>query len=97
MESIAGTSSRPSAVSAYSTDGGEVGFTSRVTTPFFSRLRRRIVRTLAEIPGTSTFSSPNRREPALRYQMMLGVHAPPRMLMHSVRGHVTGGGADLFF
>ena len=34
MARMTGKSSRPSGVSAYSTDGGEVGTTQRDTTPF---------------------------------------------------------------
>jgi hypothetical protein len=48
---IAGTSSRPSAVSEYSTDGGDVGMTLRVMTPLRSSSRNRALSTFAEMAG----------------------------------------------
>ena len=50
---MAGTNSRPRSVSAYSTDGGEVGITRRVITPFFFNSRSLALSTLAEIGGMS--------------------------------------------
>jgi len=63
---MAGTNSRPRSVSAYSTDGGEVGITRRVTTPFFFNSRNLALSTLAEIGGMSERNSPKRRGPARR-------------------------------
>ena len=51
--SITGTSSRPNADSEYSTDGGEEGTTSRITTPFPSSARNRAANIFGEIPGMS--------------------------------------------
>src|SRR5918996_3986641 len=93
---IAGISSCPNRVSAYSTEGGEVGITVRMTMPFCSNSRRRVLRTLAEIVGISVRSSMNRLGPALRYQITLGVQAPARRAMHSVSGHAGMGGGALF-
>ncbi len=93
---MAGISSWPKLVSAYSTEGGELGNTFRITTPFSQRSRSRALRTLAEIAGISLRNSPKRREVALKYQMMLGVQAPPSSAMHSVNGQVGGTGGALF-
>jgi hypothetical protein len=87
---MAGTSSRPSSVKEYSTEGGEVGRTWREITPFSSISRRRAVRTLAEMPGMSSFSSLKRRGPLLRYQTTFGAQAPPISPMHSVSAQVSG-------
>src|SRR3546814_16692657 len=57
MALIAGTSCWPRSVSEYSTEGGEVGFTSRTTTPLASSARRRAVSTLAETLGMWTRSA----------------------------------------
>jgi hypothetical protein len=53
IESITGTSSLPNLVSEYSTDGGDVGTTSRITTRFSSSSRSLVVNTFGEIPGMS--------------------------------------------
>jgi hypothetical protein len=87
---IAGNSSRPSSVSSYSTDGGEVGITRRTTTPLDSSSRSRALSTRAETFGMSTRSSPNRRGCALRYQITFGAHAPRSNAMHSESGQVGG-------
>src|SRR5713226_5091795 len=92
---IAGISSWPSSVSAYSTEGGEVGTTRRVITPFSSSSRSRALRTVADIRGMSLRNSPKRRRFSLKYQITLGVHAPHNSVMHSVSGH-AGGGTLLF-
>src|SRR3546814_17714669 len=73
MALMAGTSCWPRSVSEYSTEGGEVGFTSRMTTPLASRARSRAVNTLAETLGMSWRSSLKRRGPPLRFQMTFGV------------------------
>src|SRR5262245_7324464 len=91
IAAMAGTNSRPRSVSAYSTDGGEVGITRRVMMPRFFRSRSRALSTLAEIGGMSDRSSPKRRAPALRYQITFGVQAPPRSARHSVNGHPGNG------
>src|SRR3546814_14135455 len=74
----------PRSVSEYSTEGGEVGFTSRMTTPLASRARSRAVNTLAETLGMSWRSSLKRRGPPLRFQMTFGVQAPPRTAMQEL-------------
>lgn len=43
----------------------------------------------------SARSSPKRRGPPLRCQMMLGVQAPPKSFMHSVKGQPGGAGRAL--
>ena len=91
MASIAGSNSWPSAVKAYSTEGGDVGLTSRETTPLPSNSRSRAVSIFDETGGISAFNSLNRRGPAPKYQMMLGVQAPPIIERHSVNGHSGGG------
>ena len=91
IASTAGSSSRPNSVSAYSTVGGEVGMTARVTRPSSASRRRRAERTLALMPWMSPRSSLKRRGPSRRYQTMLGVHAPPSSAMHSVSGQPSGG------
>src|SRR5262249_56197443 len=92
---MAGRRSRPSSVSSYSTDGGDVGITRRVTTALLSSSRSRALSTRAEIRGMSTRSSPNRRGCALRYQITFGAHAPPSSAMHVVTGHAGSGEATL--
>ena len=87
---IAGTSSRPSSVSEYSTDGGDVGITLRVMTPLLSSSRNRALSTFAEMAGMSRRSSLKRRSFALKYQTTFGVQAPPSSDMHSVSGHSGG-------
>jgi hypothetical protein len=94
---MAGTSSRPSVVNEYSTDGGDVGMTLRVTTPLSSNSCNRPLSTFAEIKGMSLRNSLKRRGSPLRYQMTLGVHAPPRSAMHSVKGQAGIGGGTLLF
>jgi hypothetical protein len=69
MASITGRSSRPSSVSAYSTLGGEVGCTVRMTTPFLPSSFRRADSTLAEMGGMSASSSEKRRGPPARCQI----------------------------
>src|SRR5262247_2471544 len=76
-------------------EGGEVGSTSRWTTPFSSRILRRAASTFAEIRGMSRRSSPKRRGPPLRYQITFGVQAPPRSVMQAVSGHSGAGWATL--
>ncbi len=97
MASMAGMSSCPKSVRAYSTDGGEVGFTCRETTPLFSSWRNRVVSTLADIGGISICNSLKRRGPPLKYHRTLGVHAPFRIVMHSDSGHALGVSGLLFF
>ncbi|KYF83844.1 hypothetical protein BE18_47940 [Sorangium cellulosum] len=92
MARSAGTSSWPSGVSSYSTEGGEVGMTRRLTTPLASSSRRRALSTRAEICGMSTRSSPNRRGCPLSDQMTFGAQAPRKSAMHSVSGQRGGGG-----
>src|SRR5258708_35334007 len=94
---MTGMSSSPSSESEYATDGGDVGTTRRWRTPLPSSTRSRALRTFAEMRGMSVRSSPNRRGPALRYQMRFGVHAPPSSFMHSVSGHAGGGSDTLLF
>lgn len=91
MASMAGINSRPKSVSSYSTDGGEVGRTVRSTMPIDSNSFRRALSILAETTGMSERSSLKRRGPPVRYQMTLGVHAPPRYFMHERIGHVGSG------
>jgi len=91
MASMAGINSCPNAVNEYSTDGGEVGMTARVTNPFSSRLRNRALNILAVILVMSLRSSPKRRGPARKNHNTLGVHAPPRNAMHPDIGHGSGG------
>src|SRR3546814_10409821 len=91
MALMAGTSCWPRAVSEYATEGGEVGFTSRTTTPLVASARRRAVSTLAETLGMSTRSSLKRRGPPLRFQMMFGVQAPPSTCMQALSGQALGG------
>src|SRR3546814_18199038 len=86
MALMAGTSCWPRSVSEYSTEGGEVGFTSRMTTPLASRARSRAVNTLAETLGMSWRSSLKRRGPPLRFQMTFGVQAPPSTAMQVLSG-----------
>src|SRR3990167_7569717 len=86
MASIAGFSSRPRLDRLYSTLGGEVGSTVRMTTPSASSFFSRALRTLAEMLGMSAFNSLKRRGCWLRYQMILGVQWPPMMLRHSLKG-----------
>ncbi len=97
MASIAGTSSSPSAVREYSTEGGEVGLTLRFTTPFSSNPRSRIVNTFGDTGGISSRNSLKRLGPARRLQMTFGVQAPPITDMHSVSGQSRGGFGLIFF
>src|SRR5581483_1676193 len=90
-----GLSFWPRGVSAYSTVGGEVCFTSRVSTPLSSSSFRRVVRTLAETPPRSRFRSPKRRASWLKYQRIWGVQAPARSLRLDSRGQPWGTGPDL--
>ena len=96
MAWMAGINSRPSPVSAYSTDGGVVGITLRTTTAFVCSSRSRVLRTLAEMGSMSARSSMNRRGPALKCQITFGVQAPPKSDMHSVNGQAGNGGGALF-
>src|SRR5262249_21412141 len=93
IASTAGSSSRPKSVSAYSTDGGVVGRTVRVTIPSSASRFSRAESTLPETPSMSPRSSLKRRGDSRRYQTMFGVQAPPSSAMHSVSGHSAGGGA----
>lgn len=97
IDSIAGFSSDPSFVRLYSTVGGEVGCTCRCTILSSARRLRRWVSIFAEIPGMSAFSSVKRRGLFERYQMILGVQAPPMMPRQKVRGHWFGGSSTVFF
>src|SRR5215217_1523965 len=97
MESITGNSSRPSEDRVYSTEGGEVGSTSRVTAPFAVSSRSRVVSTLGEMPGMSWSSSPKRRGPPESCQTMLVDHAPPSNDMQACMGQPGGGGGALLF
>ena len=85
IAATAGTSSRPSSVSAYSTDGGDVGMTVprhqaallELAQPGGQHLR-------AETPPDVHVQLVEAtRALALRYQITFGVHAPPSSFMHS--------------
>src|SRR5580692_3397623 len=95
MLSRMGLSLCPSGVRAYSTVGGEVGLTSRVTTPLFSSSFSRVVKTLAEIFDRSLLRSPKRRGSVRKYHKIWGVQAPASNLRLASKGHPTGGGPDL--
>jgi len=96
MDSRIGPSLRPKTVSAYSTVGGEVCFTSLVTTPRFSNSFRRVVKTLAEIRPRSLFKSQNRLSSVLKYQRIWGVQAPANSFKLVSKGQPWGTGPDLF-
>src|SRR6185437_14063719 len=95
MASMTGINSLPSAERAYSTEGGEVGATSRLTTPLVSSSRSRAVSILGEMPRMSLLSSPKRRGPPLNCQMTLVVHAPPSKAIQVPMGQPGGGGGAL--
>src|SRR5581483_203333 len=80
---------------AYSTEGGEVGATSRLTTPLVSSSRSRAVSIFGEMPRMSLLSSPKRRGPPLSCQLTLVVQAPPSKAMQVPMGHPGGGGGAL--
>lgn len=94
MASIAGLSSFPISVRRYSTVGGDVGITFRRTMPSSSSFLRRCVNTLEEIPCTSLFRSLKQRGSLLRYQMILGVPAPPITPRQTAKEQVAAGLAD---
>ena len=85
-----GLSLWPRGVKKYSTVGGEVCMTVRVSTPRFSSSLSRVVKTLAEIPLKSLFKSPKRRGSARRYQRICGVQAPASSLRLVSSGHPSG-------
>lgn len=96
MASSAGTSSPPSSVRAYSTDGGEVGCTLRDSTPRCSSSVSRVDSTLAEIGGMSVRNSLKRRGPARSDQITLAAQAPEITAMQCVS--IQGcGGSGLWF
>ena len=97
IASIAGSKSRPSRLNAYSTDGGEVGFTVRSMTPFSSNSFSRVVSIFAETFGISRRNSEKRRAPALKFQIIAGVHVPPITDKHSDSGQSWGAGGLKFF
>ena len=66
---MAGNNLCPSAVSVYSTEGGDVAKTLRTITPLLWSLRNLELSTLADMRGISDRNSPKRRGPALKYQM----------------------------
>src|SRR6185437_3927613 len=95
MASMMGINSLPSSERAYSTEGGEVGATSRVTTPLTTSAFSRAANILGEMPGMSLQSSPKRRGSPLNCQMTLVVQAPPRRPMQVPMGQPDGGGGAL--
>ena len=92
MAARAGTSSAPKEVSSYSTEGGEVACTVRVTTPRAVSSFRRAESTFAETGGMSMRNSLKRLGPARRCQMTFGAHAPEISARQSVSAQVSGGG-----
>lgn len=88
---MAGISSFPRSVRAYSTLGGVVGCTARDRTPRFARSFNRALSSLAEINGIARRSSEKRRDPSLRFQMISGVQTPPSRLMQDDIQHPSGG------
>jgi hypothetical protein len=95
MEVITGSSSCPSDVNSYSTDGGDVAITLRLITPRPSRSRNRPLSTFAVIVGVSRRNSENRREPLLKLQMSSGVQRPPTNAVHFDMGQ-PGSGSTFF-
>lgn len=96
IASRAGTSCMPRFVNEYSTEGGDVGCTVRMSTPRCCSSLSRADNTLAEIGGMSIRNSLNRRGPARKDQMTLGAHAPAITAIHSVNRQGSGGAGLLF-
>jgi len=97
IASRAGTSMAPRSVSSYSTEGGEVGRSRRRITPRASSSLSRVVSTLGETGGMSTFSSPKRRGPARRCQITCGVQAPAMIDRQGLSSQPSGGFGAWFF
>src|SRR5215813_8615840 len=63
----------PTGVRAYQTVGGDVAWVRRSITPWYSRLRRRLVSIFADTPSRSYCNSVKQRSPSRRYQITSAV------------------------